>query len=600
MSVADADAIQRIFETQQSVTTWHEMGVQRKIELFRALRESDVNTLRARAGWDKDRDYIPDNLAEKISMTFADMLFGEDPIFKSAETVNKEIEEAQRSAAAAQQRAASRAQGVEPGTPSGQEANMPAPQTETESDLGSGAQSAIQSTKEQQEIAGGPSEQFPEDEDIIGMGGDDQDRLNDIVEANELPAELHYAEVISSSEGEVWWRIYVDRGQSNYPIIEWHSRSHVRPLYRGRKLIAAAFVSEIHRETVEDQWTVWRYIEIHAEGVVRNLLYYGTITSLGAERPLSERPETAGLESEWEHELGMLCGRVYNKLGRDRRVGISDYQNVEELLFSLNEAMTIGHENMRLTAKKRIAVPREAIGESGTFDASEDVIVMDEPLDDQLGVKTGGGKFAVLEYSFEATALIEWKLDLIATILSRVGIVAEFASAGGGVRSSGGGGVAALSGTALRMRLIPTTLSTKGKARPWDSTLPRILMLAQQIDALPEEQGGFGRSWNYPADPPAVERGEPLPTDESEETQRHVTAVSGQVESRKTAISEMHPAWDEDQVQEELDQIETELKTFGPPKPLSKGRGGPPGPTVGMSAGMGHATSTGDIGDDQG
>lgn len=584
--VDDANHLQHIFESQQSLTTWHEIAVQRSIEMWRALREGDVDVLRSKAGWPANRDYVPDNLAEKISMTFADMLFGEDPIVKCAETVTKEMRAARAAMEAASVRAAQRAAG---GTGNEPAAGVTDPRTVPPPTIDKpGAESAIEASIEQQETAGGPEEQEQYDIpiDIWDRTSDDQDRLNEIIEANELPAELYAAEIVNSSEGEVWWRIYVDRGQSDYPIIEWHSRSHVRPLWRGRKLIAAAFVSELHREEVESQWQVWRYVEIHAEGIVRNLLYKGTPAMLGTEQPLDVRPETATLEPDWDHELGLLCGRVYNKLGRDRRVGMSDYHNVVDLLMSLNEATTIGHENVRLTAKKRIAVPREAIGEDGQFDASEDVLVMDEPLDDQLGVKTGGGKFAVLEYSFDSTALIQYKLDLIATILSRVGIVAEFANAGGGERSGGGSGAAALSGTALRMRLIPTTLAAKGKARPWDVALPHILMLAQQLDALPEERGGFGRSWNLAAEPPAVERGEPLPTDESEETQRHVSAVGGEIESRRTAISELHPNWDENQVQEELDQIEQELKIFGPPKTVGGGRNGSGGVAVGMRAGI--------------
>lgn len=586
----DADAIQTIFEQQQSLTTWHEQAVQAALEKYRAMREGDEDVLRSMGGWDAGRDYIPDNLAEKISVTFADMMFGEDPIFKSSEAVAKEL----RAAKLAKQKAADiTATGDTPVQPAATDATQNgSPAGPTSAPAAASDVAPPEPENLNPEVVPGLSPDEENQVPVIAPGeepeGEDQFLLNNIIEANDLPAELHAAEVTSSSEGEVWWRIYVDRGQSDYPIIEWHSRAHVRPLYRGRKLRAVAFVSEVHREQYDDQWTVYRYVEIHAVGLVRNLLYRGNATSLGDRVALDTRPETANLEDEWEHELGMLAGRIYNKLGRDRRVGVSDYHNSLPMLLSLNEATTIGHENMRLTAKKRIAIPREALGEDGTFDASEDVIVMDEPMDDQLGVKTGGGKFAVLEYTFDAQALIEWKLDLIATILSRVGIVAEFASAGGGTRSASGGGAAALSGTALRMRLIPTTLAAKGKARPWDGQVPKILMLAQQIDSLPEERGGFGRAWNQPDHPPAVERSEPLPTDESEETTRHVSAVGGDIESRQTAIGAMHPTWDQDQVQMELTQIAREKKIFGPPlsKQLQGGRSGSPSPTVGMSAGI--------------
>lgn len=581
VGVQDADYMQNLFETQQALTTYHERAVQDLIELYRALRESDVETLKARDNWDGSRKYIPDPLAEKISETFADMLFGEDPSFKAAETVQQEAIEAEAIRKAAW--AASQAPGgvgTDPDqvTSDDDDSQPPASLDENEQDS--------PNPDEQENLD--PEENSQEVET-------DQDRLDMLVDVNELPAELHQAEVICSSEGEVWWRILVDDGQSDYPILEWHSRSQVRPLFRGRKLVACAFHEEIHREKLEDQWTVWRYVEIQAQGYVRNLLYKGTMTALGSAQPLNSQPQTAWLRDEWTHNLGMLCGRVYNKLGRDRRLGRSDFHNVVPLLFSLNEATTVGHENMRLTAKKRVAIPREAISEDGTFDASEDVLVMDEPLDDTLGQSTGNGRFAVLEYSFDAEALIEHKLDQIATILSRVGIVADMASTGGS-RSMGGGG-AAISGTALRMRLIPTTLAANGKARPWDANLPQVMVRMQQVDALPLEQGGCGHAWNQPNEPPSIERGQPLPSDETEETNRHVSAVGGEIESRRTAIRDTHKDWTEEQVQEEIDQILREFHQFGAASSPTKPQKGSP---FGGNAGAGGNQQGGAAGDEQG
>lgn len=548
--VQDADYLQRLFESQQSLTTFHEQAVQNVIELYRALRESDVDVLKARDSWDATRKYVPDPLAEKISETFADMLFGEDPVFKSAETIQLEQEEAAKIKAAAWKTAQESQAG---GTATDPDL-LPTDPADTDAELD---QDETDGNVQDEEDNADPGENAQ----VVET---DQDRLDMLVDTNELPAELHQAEMVCSSEGEVWWRIYVDDGQSDYPILEWDSRARVRPLFRGRKLVAAAFHQELHRERVEDQWIIYRYVEIQAQGYSRNLLYKGDLTSLGSSVPLISLPQTRGLRDDWTHNLGMLCGRVYNKLGRDRRLGRSDFHNVVPLLFSLNEATTVGHENMRLTAKKRVAVPREAITKDGTFDAGEDVIVMDEPLDDTLGASTGNGKFAVLEYSFDAEALIEHKMDQIATILGRVGIVADMASSGGRSGSMGGGG-AALSGTALRMRLIPTTLAANGKARPWDANLPQIMVRLQQVDALPIEQGGCGHDWNTPNEPPSIERGQPLPSDETEETNRHVSAVGGEIESRRTAIRDQHPDWTEEQVQEELDQIQREFHMFLPP-----------------------------------
>lgn len=562
--IEDANALQELYESQQSVTTFHEEAVQASVELYRAIRETDTTVLKARAGWDADRTYIPDPLGPKISEAFADMLFGEDPVITSAQTVaQKNAQQLQiRQTAAAD--VAARQAAAAAGGPAAPPPPMPVDPND--------ATFPSDQPNDSLESGNGPDIEDQTDEAVNQNPEGDQELLTNIVEANDLPSELHEAEEVCSSEGEVWWRIYVDQGQSDYPIIEWLSRAQTRPLFRGSKIIACAIVDEIHREEMTDQWRVWRYVQIQATGVVRNLLYMGTPQQLGVAVALDSRPETSMLQDEWHHSIGILCGRVPNKIGRDRRYGLSDFRNVTELLFSLNEAATIGNENMRLTAKRRIVVPREALSEDGTFDASEDVIVTDTPMDDQLGGanNTAGGRFAVLEYSYDSEALIEQKLDTEATILNRVGIVAQMGSSGGSGRSSGmGGGAAALSGTALRMMFIPTTLAASGKARYWDDALPKILMRCQQIDAMPIEEGGFGRPWHLQDEPPTIERSQPLPTDETEETQRHVQAVGGEIESRRTAISDLHADWDDAQVQEELAQIQYELKQFGPINPAT-------------------------------
>jgi hypothetical protein len=124
-----------------------------------------------------------------------------------------------------------------------------------------------------------------------------------------------------------------------------------------------------------------------------------------------------------------------------------------------------------------------------------------------------------------------------------------------------------------------------------------VLMLAQQVDNLPKEKGGFGRSWNKAGEPPIVERSDPLPADETEETNRHAVAVSSEFESRETAIKTLHPDWTDKQVQDELDKIFSELATFQsigggggpggqPPGPGEPAGGGPPNDAAAQAASL--------------
>lgn len=525
MSIEEADFMQQLVEEQQTVTNPHEQWVQRQVALYSCLREHEVERLKALIDWPEERTYVIDPLPSTIATAFADLLFGEDPTITAAQVVS----------------AGKKAEPVSEETQAGDEDDAEGPDEN-------------------------PAPDF--DSSIDATANNDQDWLDGIVEANDLPSELRRAEEICSSEGEVWWRIYCDAAQMPHPIIEWHSRSHVRPYYRGRKLICAAFVSDIHRAEVPGRETIlYKFVQLQTEGYVRNLLFRGTTTMLGTTVPLTERPETSYLEPEWSHDLGMLAGRVPNKLGRDRRYGISDFKGVKELILALNEATTIGSENARLVAKQRMVLPASGLGEDGKFDAGEDVIIANEPLDTELGGKSGTAPYAVLEYSFDAEALINWQTNLAGVILTRVGIAEQFVNANS--RSSSSEGMAQ-SGTALRLRLIPTTLASQGKSRFWNDSLPKILLLAQLIDAMDPSRGGFGRNWQMPGMAPTIELSQPLPQDETEEIQLHATAVAAEIESRKTAIEDLHPEWSDEQIEAELQQIESEITVFG----VAGGKGG--------------------------
>lgn len=474
-----------------------EVNVLREVRTHRAFLESDRQALKAIAGWPGDRDYKVDPLGELIADAWADHLFGENL-------------------------------SVDPSNTS------------------------------------------------------DEGNLELLLDGNgDLAGELHAAERITVGEGESWWRIYRDEDVADVPLLEWHSREHVIPLYVGRRLMAAALVTELgeHR----GKRTVWRHLEVHADGYVEHVLFRGTASKIGTTVPLEDHPELealaaalpgTGLEARrWAHGLPMLMGRVLNGRGEDRHlaIGVSDFKRISDFLLDLNEAATIGAENARLTAKRRVVVPEESLrrrgpelvdngqgqlvprngSSAGSFDAGEDVLVI-SALDRELG-QDAAGAFKVLEYAFDAEALIAYKRDLVETALTRVGLTPQYV----GVVTGGGDGLA-LSGTALRLRLIPTTKAGAGKARPWDDALPRILSLMARLDALGEADGGFGRSWADATTPPAVERANALPVDEVEEAQVDTALVGAGLRSRRTSIQRQHPDWDDALVDEELERIEAE------------------------------------------
>src|SRR5438105_9275472 len=188
---------------------------------------------------------------------------------------------------------------------------------------------------------------YSEDPEFFAPNKADQKKLEEAAASNFLPEQLRRWVDQCTTEGEVWWRVYVDKDQSEWPIVDAHSRLDVVPLFYGRKIPAIAFISDILSQQIhfekQVQIKIWRLIEIQTEGYVRNLLYEGSVGTLGMPRPLGSDPfkETEGLPEEWDHGLEMmLAGRIPNKLGRDWRLGMSQLQGVKDLIMDLNESRT--------------------------------------------------------------------------------------------------------------------------------------------------------------------------------------------------------------------------------------------------------------------
>lgn len=395
--------------------------------------------------------------------------------------------------------------------------------------------------------------------EITAAAEKDQGRFDEIAQENGFPSKLQRGVRTASSEGESWWRILADPEASDVPLITWHSRKNVYPIFVGEKLVACGLISTYIEEDEQDRATakVWRHFEIHEKGFVTNVLYEGAKGTLGKLAPLESIEATENLKEEWEHDLPMLAGRIPNTEGTDPTLGVSDYFRIKDILQDLNEALTIGAENARKTLKQRMIAP------SSAFDEDDNVIDKDvwaaESLDDEVDLSgdTKGSPFRVLEFTFEAEKILSWRRGLAEDALGRVGIVAAFVGAGSPTEGL------AQSGTALKVRLIPTTAAGEERGQYWDDLktgLPGILALVAQVDALPQEQGGFGVTWADPITPPSVKRGSTLPEDEGEVIARNAEAVQGQIRSRRTAVEEQHPDWSPKEVDAELDRIREDVK----------------------------------------
>lgn len=386
---------------------------------------------------------------------------------------------------------------------------------------------------------------FGDDPTIEPAAEGDTPLLEAIVEENDLPSSLQEAEETCAGEGEVWWRVFKDSTVLTVPTIEWHSRLDVIPEFVGRKLAAAAVVSEVGREEGEQtsKATVWRYIAIHEEGSMLNLLFKGEDGRLGEQHPLNAHPAVADLQEVWSHGLAsMLLGRVVNKRAPRNR-SRSVYHGIRDYLLALNENFAIGQENARATGKKRAFITPDMLGPDGKFPSGADFFVRQHTDNDP---DKPGDPLVQLEWEFDAAALIQWDDHLEERAITRARIAPQLI----GQNTEG-----ALTGPALRARLLDTLLARMGKGRFWDDELPQCLVAAQMVDDLAEGLGGFGRDWSKPAERPSAERGDALPVDATDEVQRIASEIGAEILSTQTGIEERHPDWDKPRVLEEMTRI---------------------------------------------
>lgn len=383
----------------------------------------------------------------------------------------------------------------------------------------------------------------------------DQDRMDEMLRLNRWHSRLLREEENVSSEGERWWRWVSDPARFQSPVLTWHSRMDVVPYYVNQQLRACAFKNRLR--PAGDRRSRWRHFEVHDASGIRNVLYRGTDSKLGRQVPLTLHPDVANLPAEWEHDLGMLAGRIVNIEGSDPTLGVSDYRGLEDFFYELNECLATGRGNRGLAAEKRIVAPREALDERGDLPPGRVLAA------EQFDSTAGGGQnvaqqFTVLEFNYQASELVAWTEHVTRRVLGQRGITVQF------VGMDSGNEATALSGTARRIQLMPSTNEADRRRRPWADDLDGILMLGQQLDALTDETHGFSTAWRQPADPPSIEFASSLPVDANEEATRIATLRAADSMSIERAVREQHPEWDDEAVTAEVELIRSERQAAVP------------------------------------
>lgn len=213
---------------------------------------------------------------------------------------------------------------------------------------------------------------FSEPPTLRVPGKKSQNRLDKILNEGGVYAILLEAGEIAAAYGGAYLRVGWDTLMVEYPVVDVIPPDAAVPEFVSGRLFAVTF----WRVLAEDNKQVLRHLERHERGRVFHGLYLGDAKRLGMQVPLEEHPETAhfaemvdadgGLDSLYAK--GLLVSyipnvRPHRKL-RGTALGRSDYSGIESLMDSLDETFTSWMRDLRL-GKGRIIVPEVYLQNTG-------------------------------------------------------------------------------------------------------------------------------------------------------------------------------------------------------------------------------------------
>lgn len=418
---------------------------------------------------------------------------------------------------------------------------------------------------------------FGEPPEIGDENDKDTENLDRIGEDNGLDSELVRGALIASSEGEVWGRILVRPDLLDVPIIEFTSRACVIPEFQGRFLTGATFVSQWQEGTND----FFRLLERHTAGLVEHTLYRGTSTSIGQQVPLESYGHTQGMPDRTLTGIARpLVAFIPNSIDASPSRGFSDYRGLEARFLALNESSTIGQKNVVLTGQQRALVDGAYTSSSGKPLKNDNILI--RRADDATAGESSK-PLEMLSYSFEAQQLTAWVDHLVDTAVTFAGIAPEAV----GRRTDG----TAISGTALKFRMMHSLIESSGKGRHFDKGAKQLLQWAKVIDSRRVTEGGFGRKYADTESVPSFERSDALPRDEQEIAQRLVLLTNAEAISPEEKVRLLHPDWTDDEVSKELELIGaagpgvTAPGTTPAPSPGGAETGTPPRPVLTLPPG---------------
>lgn len=384
-------------------------------------------------------------------------------------------------------------------------------------------------------------------------------RLMEIITAGGLHNTLLEAGEASSALGGVFIKPVWDKDLCNYPLLTIVQPDYAIPEFQWDILKAVTFWKVIKEE--EDpqksgEKKIYRLFERHCmengKAVIYNAIHCGKKDKIGDAIPLNSMPGYENMQERIDTGYDSLMVRYIpnikpNRLMRGSALGQSDLAGTETLLDAIDETYSSLMRDVRI-ARARLIIPEKYID----FDQTRDGYTYTK-FDNDKAIFTPINADPMLDKDASITATqftirTEQHISTILDLIERVIIHAGYSPQTFGLKLEG-----AESGKALSIRERKTFVTRQKKWRYWSTALEDLLHMLLYVDNV------FLKN-KTPFDfRPSIAIADSSDHDFTVLAETIKTLTDAQALSLDTKVRMLHPEWDEEQVQAEIEMLKEEF-----------------------------------------
>lgn len=391
----------------------------------------------------------------------------------------------------------------------------------------------------------------------------EQEQIEAVVNRPEVYTTLLEAAEVAAALGGAYLRLVWDRNRMDHVGIEAIHADNAVPVFRSGFLQEVLFWTEV---SDAGDSRVLRHVELHEPGKITHALYAGNKNQLGEQVPFTEAQSTNWLDGVVDAEDGSTrvdgmtrvlatgvadgisaCyvpnirpNREFRKNGFLRNLGRSDYAGIEPAFDAIDEAWSSWARDVRL-AKARILVPNSYLegqgpGSGAYFDTEREVYEGLDFLTTDPGAKSiNPQQFKIRNVEHEST-ITEWTRYVLRS--------AGYSPSSLGERD--GGVQRTATEVTAEERLSDRTRDKK--INYWKAALSDFVRVWLQIEASVFDGPVLQEK-------PEIRFPVESQQDPAEAAQIAALMATSQSASVMTRVRHMHPEWDGDTVNLEVERI---------------------------------------------